>query len=785
MQSSPERSATLDALCRRLALARDRLAVPLSRVAHCMVRQSIWHACGYARASDFTRERLHRGSRWLRDLARLHDVLLELPPLAAALCGDDGKRPIGRVAALRIGRVATPQSVVAWIDVARSGTVRSLSRQLREARESGSHWPAGSAPCEIEAKAHSARSTGARFTNGPKRMRTQERANPESSSDCSEDESQSDDIRASIRLPVPGAVLAAFEETLDLHRAVVGRDTLVTDFIDALTAESCAANSPIDDVDMRPVARARAMRHQEETLARVTKQWSHLDAAGTVDAGPGSPDASRAADVRAVESTVRDAFQLLAQYDALQLRAGAGASEELVRQMTSLIKIEEDIEIQLGNVLAVLGQNKAWRNLQFAGVGHYGVERLGMCRTTAEDRARLARALGRLPLVRRAYKDGRIGAEAALLLCRLLERIPAQRHVERAWSERAAHVTIKRLRDEVRIALRRHMVGSRAHELESLAPLRPPDLSRVSLQPVAGWLRSDVTSCQQASAQAEPPSNDVDPIRVGTGPFPLEDRAWHDSLQRTPGDGARRVERLGLMAVQHPIPDVFLRLRLPDDVARYFVGGLEQRRRQLEAEANQAWEEDSDAWETEWECAGTAAVLRPSILAARMFGSRGRRPPTWIALLAMLEDYAHTWDQPSLAPRRAADAVYIRAGWRCTAPGCTSRQNLEDHHIVYRSRGGSNELGNRTCICRFHHQRGEHGGLAACRGQAPLDIVWRLGHGELARWYRNDRLLTPVNESAAKTAHSGRTESAAVRRATLGASPRPTRGVGLQPSSSV
>jgi hypothetical protein len=50
-------------------------------------------------------------------------------------------------------------------------------------------------------------------------------------------------------------------------------------------------------------------------------------------------------------------------------------------------------------------------------------------------------------------------------------------------------------------------------------------------------------------------------------------------------------------------------------------------------------------------------------------------------------------------------------------------------------------LWNRTC--RFHHQRGEHGGLASCTGVAPLGLLWRLGREGLAEWYRNERRLAP------------------------------------------
>jgi HNH endonuclease len=87
------------------------------------------------------------------------------------------------------------------------------------------------------------------------------------------------------------------------------------------------------------------------------------------------------------------------------------------------------------------------------------------------------------------------------------------------------------------------------------------------------------------------------------------------------------------------------------------------------------------------------------------------------------------------------DAILVRDGWRCAAPGCSSRRNLEVHHILYRSRGGGDVEWNLVVLCRFHHQRGEHGGLARCDGRAPLDLTWRLGAGQAATWYRNERRI--------------------------------------------
>lgn len=116
--------------------------------------------------------------------------------------------------------------------------------------------------------------------------------------------------------------------------------------------------------------------------------------------------------------------------------------------------------------------------------------------------------------------------------------------------------------------------------------------------------------------------------------------------------------------------------------------------------------------------------------------------PARVGLLSLLEDYILTWDEPAAVPWRRSNRIYVRDGWRCVAPGCTSRQNLESHHVVYRAHGGDLKAEwNQICLCRFHHQQGEHGGLASVRGRAPLGLLWRLGRPGAASFYRNERRI--------------------------------------------
>jgi len=183
--------------------------------------------------------------------------------------------------------------------------------------------------------------------------------------------------------------------------------------------------------------------------------------------------------------------------------------------------------------------------------------------------------------------------------------------------------------------------------------------------------------------------------------------------------------------------DVFLRLRLPKDIAPLFLSAVESARQHATRLAEAVSETGP------LDTRGAPASLR----AAHAFVERMRRVPTWVGLLALLEDYAETHDDPDGFPERDRVRLetYSLAGWRCEGPGCTARVRIEDHHIQYRSHNGSNERFNHIAACRGHHRMGEHGDLARVRGKAPLDVIWRLGKGKLMAFYKNERLLAYVH----------------------------------------
>src|SRR5688572_17253811 len=349
-----------------LAAARARVVLPLARVAAAVVRTSAHHEFGFPRLEDFCRERHGRGSRWLRDLATLQERFEKLFSLAAAVAGDDGKPPLHVSAAMAIGTVAAPESVDGWIARGREVTLARLKSEIRT--ESGTAAP----------------------------------------------ETEPEWVR--VRLSVPSAVRAAFDETLDLHRAVVGAESSVTSFVESMIAESMTEFGLPDP----------AVEKQDPEVA--------VD----VENLPRSGESSWA---------LKLAGQSLEQLERLMEIAGTGDARQLDRHLGELLRLQNTLELRLGEVLRVMGELKGWRHLGFEDAGYYAERALSMSRTVAEDR--VAAAVRRFALVKQAYENGELSWEATRSVLRLLKGSdPDDLKAQREWIQHGRATTVKRLRDE-------------------------------------------------------------------------------------------------------------------------------------------------------------------------------------------------------------------------------------------------------------------------------------------------------------------------------------------------
>ena len=89
-------------------------------------------------------------------------------------------------------------------------------------------------------------------------------------------------------------------------------------------------------------------------------------------------------------------------------------------------------------------------------------------------------------------------------------------------------------------------------------------------------------------------------------------------------------------------------------------------------------------------------------------------------------------------------------------------RNLQDHHIVFRSAGGSNDLENRVALCAFHHLRGLHGGTIRYTGRAPdglrFDLGVREGGSAVAVYESGERLVLGCRMAKSQHSLSGTSE---------------------------
>ena len=155
------------------------------------------------------------------------------------------------------------------------------------------------------------------------------------------------------------------------------------------------------------------------------------------------------------------------------------------------------------------------------------------------------------------------------------------------------------------------------------------------------------------------------------------------------------------------------------------------------------------AWRVPCEVAALFAAVRETVR-SRLGAESGRFPSDGEVFDAMLECALLTWTLRDPRERRP-DPVVERDGYRCAVPGCTSRRSLHDHHLRFRSAGGSDATGNRLTLCAFHHQRCLHVGFLGIRGRAPDGLVFELGlrpGGLPVVRYRSGDIEAPTTEAS-------------------------------------
>jgi len=115
-----------------------------------------------------------------------------------------------------------------------------------------------------------------------------------------------------------------------------------------------------------------------------------------------------------------------------------------------------------------------------------------------------------------------------------------------------------------------------------------------------------------------------------------------------------------------------------------------------------------------------------------------RRSPLRGSFVAFLcRAFWEAWKH--LAVRGKDYEVLLRDLFLCSNPVCGAT-GVEEHHIVFRSQGGSDEAHNRTCLCGRCHRHGVHEGRLKATPTAP-EITWTIGETPILKVEGRRRIL--------------------------------------------
>ncbi len=641
-------ASDLTTTARAVARALVVVDVPLAKACAHFCDGRAWEDSGHARQSDVSRELLGRSPRWLRQQAALGRALLAMPGLERAMLGADGGAPLGAVAAHAIASVADEDTLAAWIARARAVSVRQVLADVRHARAA-------------------ARDAAMDESSRPRGMQRAPQG-----------------ARHWVAITAPEAVHAAFDEVLELHAAVCGSEQTPASLIEALVAEGEASRlgaSASASASGSPVGEA-STSNDATFAADDLGDEDAMAEGGTIatEAPPTNAPGERALSARAwlrrrgmtegellkegqefvamVEGLLADAIgpatraargrELAELLNGAVVRGEVPASGEAtphdfsddapIDDIRAILEARHAGEVVLAECLRELRALHALTSRDFE---TFAVEHVGLSAASTRKLLSIARAAAEWSALGEAWRAGEVSSEQVVLLGRVFGRGGHDEESVERWVADARAITVRRLRDHVRLVARERALGEPA----------PP---------------------------------------------PPADEAWFASLHFQPGMTAARIRHLVTFAVEH---ESELRQR-----RRYFVLERDLARR-------------------------FSALLRTR---ARWAQDQGL--PHWMSLVSLLVEYALEHDR---GPRRR---IVERDGYRCAVPGCTSRANLDQHHIVFRSAGGGDEPENRVTLCEYHHHRGVHGDLLRVRGRAPAGLVFGVGRrGKQVRWYRADR----------------------------------------------
>jgi hypothetical protein len=441
----------------------------------------------------------------------------------------------------------------------------------------------------------------------------------------------------------------------------------------------------------------------------------------------------------------------------------------LDRHLRRLSRLRNPVEWRIARMLERLDRGSGYLDLGFARLSDYATERLGLTAWGVQMLVGLARGLGPLPRVAAAYESGRLSQLQAALLARVAVASDQER-----WVRRAASLTVRRLAHEVRDALperegevrevRAGVGGSDGTDLfEAIRGAIEAEAANTPGFPsAADGLAASLPDAVVEGLNDTPRLLD---LRLRELVVARQNLAWHqgrllrlvaegrldrDLGYRTFGRYCRERAGMGALCAWQLIALDRRLLRLLRLTAAYRAGDLSLVR------ASAVIRVATGETEEDWIRLARSVTVRRLLeeVAASRQGTRppGLGPDGRVQLSAPVA----CWSMRPMPAGQRRDRIFERDQWRCRVPGCSSRDHLQVHHVVFRSHGGGEDDGNLAVLCTTHHLRGIHQGRLRCHALPDGLLAWEFApdavDGALARYVEDVTVEAALLRSTASIA---------------------------------
>jgi hypothetical protein len=699
-----------------------------------------YRSLGNVRAVDFVRERLglKRGkARWLAKLGR---GVRAVPELDAALSRGQ-LSPSQVVELLRvIGPGTSAEERRAWTGRAAGLTVRALraviQAEVEERKLSSGRQDTSLAPDSGDGSTHTVSISN---LQGGLRGGLHPGLNIL--------DPQAPDDGDWLSVAVPARLGEIWSMSIDLARKVAGHhaphhqcaEWIAADYLAGVGDEDPEETKRHEEVYRRERCAAVLGRLMEGRRARtsifdemasgVTTSVLSAPTSGSCDAGSRAahwPDLSWSQPPLALGALERvdDAA------DAWQLSA-------ILEQLTAR---KRRLRLALGEHLERLRQTRSWEELGFASFDEYCDERLGFGRRRAESLIRFDKLLRRYKRIRRAYLRGALSYTAAQKLLGVVHR-----STERLWVEWAIGLSCRDIDRTVEYAAIFMLPGADPGVLRRYAHQLGAQSGGIVGMNGAGLGSTHGGASRSASiAHTFAPQSRADGA-PGNGNRAAQTFAPLSRADGAPGNGNRAAHTFAPLsradgplgngnrtALGWPLPPTSIR-------GKPRIAGLEH------AISDQP--ERLVARIRFFAPSESLQVVRRAIRRCRQVLEQPGDPyrPDWCFLEVILVQFILEHDTPRTRRFLREHAILARDNFCCAIPDCTSRSQLESHHIWMQSDQGPDDAWNQVSLCKGHHDL-VHAGVIELGGWAPWALYVRQGinprtNRALVR-YKNGRIAS-------------------------------------------